>query len=97
VERDACGLGADAVDVLEEKRPNALTSTCYRVDARLLASANSAGPTLARASAPRFSETAVKKRNEEDNHRFRNAMIAAVAAVAAGVAAGVTAGLMTAR
>lgn len=91
VERDACGLGAQVVDIERERRPSALGSTCYRVDARLLA-LSGPGPQLAVSDA-RFAAPAVEQRAEADHKKLKAAIIAGVIA---GVVVGLVVGLTSA-
>ena len=88
VSRDACGLGAHVVDVLTEHQPTAF-STCYHVDARLLAFRDrEPGPRIT--SEEHFGTAQVKKRSESDRKVKRNGLWLAVGiGVVAGVVSGV--------
>jgi hypothetical protein len=91
---EACGAGADIIDILKESRPDVL-STCYRVLARLLRlqpteRAGSAAPPAALASDARYDSTAVQARTEVDDGRQEALLIGAIVA---GVVAGVVTGI----
>ncbi len=93
VRRDACGVGADIVDIQDEKAPS-MMATCYHVDARLLALRAGSNVSSPLASTPQLGGSADSlrtKRAKANSRAFvRNAIIiGVVVGVAAGVAAGV--------
>jgi len=83
--RDACHLGADLINVTEEKRPD-FWSTCYRAKADFLRRKDRDGPPLA--SDEKYAPRDVHERAQETHRRNRDVILNGAAA---GVVGGVVA------
>jgi len=77
--REACMVGADLINITEEKQPNILTSTCYRAKAVFLRfkDREKAKGLL---SDPKYAPNLIVDRSEKSGKRTRESIIAGVIA-----------------
>lgn len=77
--REACMVGADFINITEEKQPSILTSTCYRAKATFLRfkDREKAKGLL---SDPKYAPNLIVERSEKSGKRTRDSIIAGVAA-----------------